>query len=143
MDTKMLRVWFCGCLATLLAFAALGFVACDAGEEWSVSVDNSLDCLTTQVAGGNVVAMPGDGWAVRDGYIQIQLSGGSLPERALSASSQGDTLFLYSVGSENATTLDLVVSEYRITGGDVSAVRNVVLQDSVTGESRALEQAYK
>ena len=144
MDAKMLRIWFVGCLAALLACAGLGFVACSAEEEdgWEIAKDDSLPCLTTQVAGGSAVAMPGDGWIARDGYIQVQLSGSSTDTRKVSVGMEGGTLILYLWGSGDATTLDLVSTEYRVAGGDVSAVDEVVVRNAVGGGERTLEKAF-
>ena len=35
--------------------------------------------MTVKVAGGNTVAAPGDYWYPRDEFVQLQLSGGSIP----------------------------------------------------------------
>lgn len=144
MDAKMLRIWFVGCLAALLACADLGFVACSAEEEdgWEIAKDDSLPCLTTQVAGGSVVAMPGDGWIARDGYIQVQLSGSSTDTRKVSVGVEGGTLVLNLRGSGDATTLDLVCSEYRVAGGDVPSINKVVIRNAVGGGERILEKAF-
>lgn len=93
MSTNLSRRSFvCG----LTAFAgAFGLAACGStsgsdnseplSESWSVEQDDTLACLTMQVAGGNVVAMTGDGWAPRQGYIQLQLSGSSIPAQEIEA----------------------------------------------------------
>lgn len=144
MDAKMLRIWFVGCLAALLACAGLGFVACSAeeGGGWEIVKDDSLPCLTTQVAGGNVVAMPGDGWIARDGYIQVQLSGSSTDTRKVSLGVEGSTLVVYLWGSGEATTLDLVSTEYRAAGGDASSINKVIVRNAVGGGERTLEKAF-
>lgn len=143
MDAKMLRIWFVGCLAALLACVGLGFVACGAEEEggWGIVKDDSLPCLTTQVAGGSVVAMPGDGWIARDGYIQVQLSGSSTDTRKVSVGVEGGTLVLNLWGPGDATTLDLFCSEYRVAGGDTSSINKVVVRNAVAGSERTLEKA--
>ena len=94
--------------------------------------DDSLDPLTMEVAGGNVVAMVGDGWAQRDGWIQLQLAGGSVPGQSVEKVEQvGSTLYVtIGKGSEGSeTTLDLFITEWRVEGsfgGD--PVEKVVLK---------------
>ncbi len=118
--------------------------ATDATATWTATQDDDLSILTTQVAGGNVVAMPGDGWAPRDGYVQLQLSGSSIGGQAIESVTQdGDalTVKLKSAG-DGVATLDLVATEYRLAGGDVSSVKSVNVTYS-DGQTAELEQAYE
>lgn len=41
--------------------------------------DEGLPIMTMKVSGGNTVAAPGDYWYPRDEFVQLQLSGGSIP----------------------------------------------------------------
>ncbi len=135
----------CTVVAGAIAFGALG---CSKGtgttSTWTATADDDLAVLTVQIAGGNVVAMPGDGWAPRDGYIQLQLSGSSIGGQEIDTVTQdGDalTVTLKSAGDE-AASLDLVASEYRLEGGDAASIKTV----SVTyadGQTTELEQAYE
>lgn len=49
------------------------------GAAWEFDADDSLPIMTMEVSGGNTVAAPGDYWYPRDGFVQLQLSGGSIP----------------------------------------------------------------
>lgn len=133
------------CIA-VVAVMAFGILGCSKGSTttWTATADNDLAILTVQVAGGNVVAMPGDGWAPRDGYVQLQLSGSSIGGQEIDTVTQdGDTLTVtLKAQGDGPATLDLVATEYRLEGGDASAVKSV----SVTyanGQTTELEQAYE
>ena len=58
------------------------------GAAWEFEADDALPIMTVKVTGGNTVAAPGDYWYPRDEFVQLQLSGGSIPgeeiERATS-----------------------------------------------------------
>lgn len=111
---------------------------------WTATADDNLAILTVQVAGGNVVAMPGDGWAPRDGYIQLQLSGSSIGGQEIDGVTQnGDalTVKLKSAG-DGPATLDLVATEYRLEGGDATSVKSVAVTYA-DGQTTQLEQAYE
>lgn len=134
------------CIAVVgaVAFGALGCSNTSATSTWTATADDNLAILTVQVAGGNVVAMPGDGWAPRDGYIQLQLSGSSIGGREIDTVTQdGDALTVtLKAASVDAASLDLVATEYRLEGGDATSVKTV----SVTytdGQTTQLEQAYE
>ena len=133
----------CIAVAGAIAFGILG---CSKGSTttWTATADNDLAILTVQVAGGNVVAMPGDGWAPRDGYVQLQLSGSSIGGQEIDTATQdGDTLTVKLKSEDDGpATLDLVATEYRLEGGDATSVKSV----SVTyanGQTTELEQAYE
>lgn len=111
---------------------------------WTATADDDLSILTMQVAGGNVVAMPGDGWAPRDGFVQLQLSGSSIGGQEIDRVTQdGDTLTVtLKAEGDGPATLDLVATEYRLEGGDAASIKSV----SVTyadGQTTQLEQAYE
>ncbi len=133
----------CVCLIVAAAGAAWFYKDRTGGTSWTSSQDGSLDVLTMQVAGGNVVAMTGDGWAARDGYVQLQLSGSSIPGQTIESVTQdgGDlTVTLKSEGDE--ASLDLLLTEYRLEGGDVSSVERVLV-DYGTGEAIEVQEAYE
>ncbi len=48
-----------------------------------------LPALCMEVSGGAIVAMPGNGWKPQDEWIQLQLSGGSIPGKEIEAITQG------------------------------------------------------
>lgn len=111
---------------------------------WTATADDDLSILTMQVAGGNVVAMPGDGWAPRDGFVQLQLSGSSIGGQEIDRVTQdGDALTVtLKAEGDGPATLDLAATEYRLEGGDATSVKSV----SVTyadGQTTQLEQAYE
>lgn len=110
---------------------------------WSAVQDDELPVLTMQVSGGNVVAMPGDGWAARDGYVQLQLSGASIPgDEVASITQEDDTLSVTLSADGDASSLDLMLTEYRLTGGDVASVERVLVTYP-DGSTAELQQAYE
>lgn len=138
---------FVACIAVVGAIA-FGVVGPNKGKAtsttWTATADDDLSILTMQVAGGNVVAMPGDGWAPRDGFVQLQLSGSSIGGQEIDRVTQdGDALTVtLKAEGDGPATLDLVATEYRLEGGDVASVKSV----SVTyadGQTTQLEQAYE
>ena len=131
------------------ALGALGLAGCSgasgssAAETWTATQDDSLAVLTMQVAGGNVVAMTGDGWAPRDGYVQLQLSGGTIPGQTIkSVTRDGKKLTVVLESSGDAASLNLMLTEYRLEGGDASAVEGVSV-DYGTGTVEGLQKAYE
>ncbi len=142
---------FLGGIATCAG--ALGLAACATGsagnadspsESWSAVQDDELACLTMQVSGGNVVAMPGDGWAPRDGYIQLQLGGSSVPGQEIEAVwREESTLMVKLKSGGEASTLDMVLTEYRLESGQASidAVQAVKV-DYGNGDVQNLDKSY-
>ena len=140
---------FIACIAVVgaIAFGIVGpnkGTATNATTTWTATADDDLSILTMQVAGGNVVAMPGDGWAPRDGFVQLQLSGSSIGGQEIDRVTQdGDTLTVtLKAEGDGPATLDLVATEYRLEGGDAASIKSV----SVTyadGQTTQLEQAYE
>lgn len=138
---------FIACIAVVGAIA-FGVVGPNKGKAtsttWTATADDDLSILTMQVAGGNVVAIPGDGWAPRDGFVQLQLSGSSIGGQEIDRVTQdGDALTVtLKAEGDGPATLDLVATEYRLEGGDAASVKSV----SVTyadGQTTQLEQAYE
>ena len=138
---------FIACIAVVGAIA-FGVVGPNKGKAtsttWTATADDDLSILTMQVAGGNVVAMPGDGWAPRDGFVQLQLSGSSIGGQEIDRVTQdGDALTVtLKAEGDGPATLDLVATEYRLEGGDAASVKSV----SVTyadGQTTQLELAYE
>ena len=153
MSVNLSRRAFLGGIAACAG--AAGLAACASGtarttdpdsasESWSAVRDDELACLTVQVSGGNVVAMPGDGWAPREGYIQLQLGGGSIPCQEIEAVWREDsTLTVKLKSSDEASTLDLVLTEYRLESdqANIDAVKTVKLDDG-NGNIQELEQSH-
>ena len=117
---------------------------------WTWEEDADLPVLCMEVSGGAVVAMPGNGWKPQDGWIQLQLSGGSIPGKEIEAIAQeGSTLVVrLKKPDSDMETMDLCLTEYRVAGGDVSSVESVVVEDKgerldaqlgVDGEARAVQ----
>ena len=146
------RAFIAGAAAVVAAGAGLGLAACktpsaaEGAAAWTATPDDSLECLTVQVSGGDVVAMPGDGWAPRDGFIQLQLSGGSIPgEEIESAVSNDGVLSVKLKSGDGPSTLDLVLTEFRLVPPEGTSVDGI---DSVTvdyGDSKPqeLKKAYE
>ena len=146
------RTFIASAAAVVAAGAGLGLAACqtpsatEGTAAWTATPDDSLECLTVQVSGGNVVAMPGDGWAPRDGFIQLQLSGGSIPgEEIESAVSDGGVLAVKLKSGDGPSTLDLVLTEFRLVppeGTSVDVVESVTV-DYGDGKPQELQKAYE
>lgn len=146
------RTFIAGAAAVVAAGAGLGLAACktpsaaESAAAWTATPDDSLECLTVQVSGGNVVAMPGDGWAPRDGFIQLQLSGGSIPgEEIESAVSDGGVLAVKLKSGDGPSTLDLVLTEFRLVPPEDVSVEKIesVTVDYGDGEPQELQKAYE
>lgn len=146
------RAFLASTAAVVGAGAGLGLAACktpsatEGTAAWTATPDDSLECLTVQVSGGNVVAMPGDGWAPRDGFIQLQLSGGSIPgEEIESAVSDGGVLAVKLKSDDGPSTLDLVLTEFRLVPPEGISVEKIesVTVDYGDGEPQELQKAYE
>lgn len=114
--------------------------------EWVAEQDDSLNCLTIEVSGGAIVAMPGDGWAMRDGYVQLQLSGGSIPGQEIQeVYNEGSTLTVKLKETDEPSTLNLILSEYRLTPknrGVIPEIENVKV-DYGHGDVQEIQKAYE
>ena len=146
------RTFIAGAAAVVAAEAGLGLAACktpsaaEGAAAWTATPDDSLECLTVQVSGGNVIAMPGDGWAPRDGFIQLQLSGGSIPgEEIESAVSGGGVLAVKLKSGDGPSTLDLVLTEFRLEPPEDISVDGIesVTVDYGDGKPQELQKAYE
>ena len=135
------------CLGCIVALGAVALVAHQTlsgqGVSWTAEQDESLDVLTTKVSGGAEVSQPGEGWAPRDGYIQLQLSGSSIPGQQIESVEQdGDeltvTLKVLKV-QDGPMTMDILLTEWRLTGGDVESVKSVTI-DYGKGDIRRAPQ---
>lgn len=135
--------------ATAGAAALPALAACqDSGTDrvsWSATQDDSLGVLTWEVSGGGVVAMPGEGWAKRDGYIQLQLAGGSIPGAKVERVTQsGSKLTVKLESSDGPASMDLLLTEWCLepsTGG-VEGIESVTV-DHGGGDVRELEEALE
>ena len=130
-----------GCLVVLGAVALVAHqVLAKQDVVWTAKQDESLDILTTKVADGAEVAQPGEGWAPRDGYIQLQLSGSSIPEQEIESIEQdGDALTVTLKEQDGPMTMDILLTEWRLTGGDVESVKSVTI-DYGRGDIRRAPQ---
>lgn len=146
------RTFIASAVAVVGAGTGLGLAACktpsaaEGTAAWTATPDDSLECLTVQVSGGNVVAMPGDGWAPRDGFIQLQLSGGSIPgEEIESAVSDGGVLAVKLKSGDGPSTLDLVLTEFRLVPPEGISVEKIesVTVDYGDGEPQELQKAFE
>lgn len=118
---------------------------------WTWEEDADLPVLCMEVSGGAIVAMPGNGWKPQDEWIQLQLSGGSIPGKEIEAITQEGSTLVVRLKKPNSDmeTMDLCFTEYRVAGGNVSSVESVVVEDKgerleaqlgVDGEARAVQQ---
>ena len=132
------------CLGYIVALGAVALVAHQTlfrqGVSWTAEQDESLDVLTTKVSGGAEVSQPGEGWAPRDDYIQLQLSGSSIPgQRIESVEQDGDELTVTLEVQDGPVTMDILLTEWRLTGGDVESVKSVTI-DYGKGDIRRAPQ---
>lgn len=146
------RTFIASAAAVVGAGAGLGLAACqtpsatEGTAAWTATPDDSLECPTVQVSGGNVIAIPGDGWAPRDGFIQLQLSGGSIPgEEIESAVSNGGVLAVKLKSGDGPSTLDLVLTEFRLVPPEGISVEKIesVTVDYGDGEPQELQKAFE
>lgn len=132
------------CLGCIVALGAAALVAHQTlsgqGVSWTAEQDESLDVLTTKVSGGAGASQPGEGWAPRDGYIQLQLSGSSIPgQRIESVEQDGDELTVTLEVQDGPVTMDILLTEWRLAGGDVKSVKSVTI-DYGKGDTRRAPQ---
>lgn len=99
---------------------------------WEFEADDSLPIMTVKVAGGNTVAAPGDYWYPCDGFVQLQLSGGSIPGEEIERVTFDASLKTLSVELKDKgdvpTTMDIALTEWRLeppSGVKVSEVEHV------------------
>ena len=127
------------CLGCIVALGAVALVAHHvlSGQDvsWTAEQDDSLDILTTKAAGDDEVAQPEEGWAPRDGYIQLQLLGSSIPEQQIESVELTVTLKV----QDGPMTMDILLTEWRLTGGDVESVKSVTI-DYGKGDIRRAPQ---
>ena len=99
--------------------------------------------MTMKVSGGNTVAAPGDYWYPRDEFVQLQLSGGSIPGEEIERVTFDASLKMLTVELKDQgdvpTTMDIALTEWRLeprSGVKASEVEHVkvVYQDGSTNE---------
>lgn len=132
------------CLGCIVALGTVALVAHQTlsrqGVSWTAEQDDSLDILATKAAGDDEVAQPEEGWAPRDGYIQLQLSGSSIPGQQIESVEQdGDELTVTLEVQDGPVTMDILLTEWRLTGGDVESVKSVAI-DYGKGDIRRAPQ---
>ena len=115
------------------------------GASWEFEADDSLPVMTVRSTGGNAntLAVPGDYWYPRDEFVQLQLSGGSIPGEEIERVTFDAALKTLTVKLKDQgdvpTTMDIALTEWRLespTGVAVSEVEHVkiVYQDGSTNE---------
>ena len=113
------------------------------GATWGFEADEGLPIMTMKVSGGNTVAAPGDYWYPRDEFVQLQLSGGSIPGEEIERVTFDATLKTLTVKLKDQedvpTTMDIALTEWRLeppAGAAVSEVEHVKItyQDGSTSE---------
>lgn len=144
---SMTRRQFVAAVAGVVA--ALAAAAGCAGSQktggaplWSATQDDSLPVLTFETSPENDVALPGDGWAMRDGFIQLQLAGASIPGQKIErVTEEGGALTVALEETDGPTTMDLALTEWRleVREGSVDAIERVVV-DHGGGDVRELER---
>ena len=127
------------------ATAAFGLAACQKQEvSWSAAADDSLDYLAREGADGDGAILTGDAWAPREGFIQLQLCGASIPGQKIESVSEKDgTLTVTLEVQDGPQTMDLLLTEWRLTPeGDAktSSIERVMI-DYGGGEVREAERA--
>ena len=95
------------------------------GATWGFEADEGLPIMTMKVSGGNTVAAPGE-------FVQLQLSGGSIPGEEIERVTFDATLKTLTVELKDQgdvpTTMDIALTEWRLeppAGAAVSEVEHV------------------
>lgn len=134
MNLDFSRRQFIGLTVCLAGNAVLTGCKKKEPAEWIAVKDDSLKNLTFEVTKGTAIALPGTAWKRCDDYIHLQLSGGSIPERKITKVKQKKgTLTVYiDNGNSEVQSMDLTVAQYKISGGDVSKIVNIVLDENGT-----------
>ena len=113
------------------------------GAAWEFEADDSLPIMTVRSTGGNAntLAVPGDYWYPCDEFVQLQLSGGSIPGEEIERVTYDATFKTLTVKLKDQgdvpTTMDIALTEWRLeppSGVAVSEVEHVkiVYQDGST-----------
>lgn len=130
--------------ALTLAFVALAggaFGCAKADGDWKAEEDASLGVLAQKGAQAGDTVMPADRWAKRDGWIQLQLAGPSLPAAEIEGIAQEGSTLRVTVGSgrEGFQTMDIELVQFRLSGGDAESIEEVVV--SRGGDDAPADQA--
>ena len=127
------------------AAAAFSLAACRKQEvSWSAEADDSLDYLSREGADGDPAIPTGDAWASREGFIQLQLCGASIPGQKIESVSEKDgTLTVALEVQDGPQTMDLLITEWRLTPEDAARVSSIerVMIDYGGGDVREAERA--
>ncbi len=132
MAKRLTRRAFLAVACGTVAATAIGCT--DSGttdSPWTWAQDDDLPVLCMEVSGGAVVAMPGSGWKPQDGWIQVQLSGGSIPGKEIESITQEESTLVVQLKkpASDIETMDLRLTEFRVEGGDVSSIESVDIID--------------
>lgn len=127
------------------AAAAFSLAACRKQEvSWSAAADDSLDYLAREGADGDPAILTGDAWGPREGFIQLQLSGASIPGQKIESVSEKDgTLTVALEVQDGPQTMDLLITEWRLTPEDAARASSIerVMIDYGGGDVREAERA--
>lgn len=127
------------------AAAAFSLAACRKQEvSWSAAADDSLDHLAREGADGDPAILTGDAWGPREGFIQLQLCGASIPGQKIESVSEKDgTLTVTLEVQDGPQTMDLLITEWRLTPEDAARVSSIerVMVDYGGGDVREAERA--
>lgn len=127
------------------AAAAFSLAACRKQEvSWSAAADDSLDYLAREGADGDPAILTGDAWGPREGFIQLQLSGASIPGQKIESVSEKDgTLTVALEVQDGPQTMDLLITEWRLTPEDAARASSIerVMVDYGGGDVREAERA--
>lgn len=138
----LVAIGFAALAVLVIAFCIWTFGG-QGGAAWEFEADDSLPILTMKVSGGNTVAAPGDYWYPCDEFVQLQLSGGSIPGEEIERVTFDASLKTLSVALKDQgdvpTTMDIALTEWRLeppSGVKVSEVEHVKItyQDGSTNE---------
>ena len=119
------------------ATAAFGLTACrKQGASWSAEADDSLDYLSREGADGDGAILTDDAWAPREGFIQLQLCGASIPGQKIESVSEKDGT------QDGPQTMDLLITEWRLVPEDAARVSSIerVMIDYGGGDVREAER---
>lgn len=126
-------IFTAGALALLLLFAA----GCSAPQStWTWQDDDSLPAL------GDNGPYAEDAWSQKDGWIQLQLVGSSIPGQQIESITQsGSELTVKTKRSTSQMeTMDIQLFEFRIEGGNPGSVKSVVIdRESGTNEATKID----
>lgn len=138
----LVAIGFAALAVLVIAFCIWTF-GDQGGAAWEFEADDSLPIMTMKVSGGSTVAASGDYWYPCDEFVQLQLSGGSIPGEEIERVTFDASLKTLSVALKDQgdvpTTMDIALTEWRleppsgVAASEVEHVR-ITYQDGSTNE---------